>query len=698
MELVTVPKPADVAIQLRNCRLHYIFGVLPAAVASRYAQPVGHRLVRPLCCRLARGLLERLSACEGRFPSLNRSGSNDMTRRDAARLGQRPLLAITALLLTADLAHAATYYVRMDGNNANAGIANSASGAWRTIDYAADHAGAGDVIRVQAGSYSERVSPSMSGTAGNTITLVADGAVTFCGMDITNKNYLRVIGFTIDTDAGCVKATRDVELSGINTGLEFWNNTLRDAYSGGISGGTYDVRAHNSIVVGNLFTALGGGGICASALSLRGNNNFVAYNEVDGVDCDAFQIDGVHGWWLNNYLHNVLDSGNLHADFFQGASSTLGLSDNLFEANLQRGNGTLPNEHGVHMSNAGGTSCEGNPCGPMTDNLWRRNVWTKGGPFGATTTSAGPITKTRIVHDSIVDAMRYQDTHASSQSYSVWWGGGYAYPASGYVFNTLFYNGWTNDLLSSGIQPFYTDSLLLGANYNLAYTPTNTPTYTTLWTAQANPRTNVNPRLVDVAGADFHLSATSGARAGGGPLTTVNGSGSGTTFTVTAGGGGFFRGPNLNIRQYGGALTAGDAIVVGSTPLTIASVSGDAITVTSAFTWTNGQPVYWGRAVTPDIGAYPYNTGGYTLTATYARSTSTVTVTPSDASLVRFVVCYENGIPTTVDNFGPYTCSVGNGTLDVRVYPLYAGSTLYVSAAPAGTVPLPPSNVRIIGQ
>jgi hypothetical protein len=142
-------------------------------------------------------------------------------------------------------------------------------------------------------------------------------------------------------------------------------------------------------------------------------------------------------------------------------------------------------------------------------------------------------------------------------------------------------------------------------------------------------------------------------------------------------------------------LIAGDIITVGTTTRTVASVSGNTITVTSPFTWTHGTPVYLGATTTPDIGAYPYNAGGYSLTATYAVSNGTVTVTPSDASLVRFVVCYENGIPTTVDNAAPYSCSVGGGAVDVRVYPLYASKTMFVAAS-SGAVP--PTNLRIIAD
>jgi hypothetical protein len=147
------------------------------------------------------------------------------------------------------------------------------------------------------------------------------------------------------------------------------------------------------------------------------------------------------------------------------------------------------------------------------------------------------------------------------------------------------------------------------------------------------------------------------------------------------------------VSQYGGKLTAGDVITVGTDVVTVASVAGDAITVTASFIWANGDPVYLGASTTPDIGAYPYKSGGYTLTATYSLSGGTVTVTPSDASLVRFVVCYEDGIPTTVDNSSPYTCAVGAGSLAVRVYPLFASKTLFAPAAGALSAP---TNLRII--
>jgi hypothetical protein len=137
------------------------------------------------------------------------------------------------LTLLATATNAETYYVRTDGSNGNTGTTNDAGGAWLTIDYAADHVAAGDVIRVQAGTYEERVSPGVEGTdVDNTVTFVADGLVTMCGFDFpAGSDYTRVIGFTIDTDAGsCSGSLGGIVLaSGVHTHLEFWNNTIRDA-------------------------------------------------------------------------------------------------------------------------------------------------------------------------------------------------------------------------------------------------------------------------------------------------------------------------------------------------------------------------------------------------------------------------------------------------------------------------------------
>lgn len=50
---------------------------------------------------------------------------------------------------------ATTYYIRTDGNNTNAGTANTSGGAWRNLSYACSHTASGDLITVEVGTFVE---------------------------------------------------------------------------------------------------------------------------------------------------------------------------------------------------------------------------------------------------------------------------------------------------------------------------------------------------------------------------------------------------------------------------------------------------------------------------------------------------------------------------------------------------------------
>ena len=65
----------------------------------------------------------------------------------------RLLYSVIALLALAQPALATTYYIRTDGNNANAGTTDSAGGAWRTMGKCATTAVAGDTCIVGNGTY-----------------------------------------------------------------------------------------------------------------------------------------------------------------------------------------------------------------------------------------------------------------------------------------------------------------------------------------------------------------------------------------------------------------------------------------------------------------------------------------------------------------------------------------------------------------
>jgi hypothetical protein len=581
-----------------------------------------------------------------------------------------------------------TYYVRTDGSNSNNGLANTSGGAWLTIDKCADTVSAGDTCRVQAGNYAARVTPSRNGTALNPITFIADGAVEFCGIDLASNSYLRFIGFTMDTDTLCAESAGVISASApnTNTGLEFWNNTIRDADRGGVFS-SLTSRFHQSLFVGNVLSNFGAIPSAAAGsgmgFGVYGNNNLFAYNELTNIHPDGFIINGVGSQWLNNWTHDFSEASGGHPDIFQAGSSVLGFSYALIEATFQEGAGTAsPNEHTAQISNSQHVSqCGGlGLCGVMTENIWRGNIFSDlgSGTIGINQASDAGITYTRAYHNATANVQR---SAATTQRATAWFCSGCTGVTNNYLLNDLFYEGWGATPSTNPDVVFIQDAPYV-MNYNLAYDPDGSITFAAGWTNQANEVSNLDPDLNDVASHDLTLGAASAAIGAAGPLTTTSGSGTGKTFNVVAGGGGFFRGPNTNITQYGGRLTAGDVITVGTDVVTVESVATDAITVTPSFTWADAEPVYYGTDTTPDIGAYPYRAGGYALSATYVSAGGTITITPNDASLVRFAVCYDAGVPYTVDPTAPYTCAVPTGALTIRVYPRYASATLWAVATP----------------
>jgi hypothetical protein len=559
---------------------------------------------------------------------------------------------------------------------------------YATIDACADAASSGDTCLISAGTYNEIITPANSGSSGSTITFVSvSGAtVNVCGMDVSGKSYLRFIGLRFNEGAGCSDRNGGVvQMTGVNTGLEFWHDTVLNGVGNGINHVGLNDRCNKCIAVGVRATALDHASDTIGGLQFKGTNIFLGYNEIDTIDADGIYTNAINGWLVNNYYHGVTCSGGAHSDFFQTDAHDLGLSNVLFEANLHFGQGNCSDEHVGVIQNLNASQCA-TSCGAYDNQLWRRNVWLNNSTsLGISPGTQGTQNRIYYVHQTEVDLC--VEAGLATTPYCTNFRSGVDFV---YAKNNISSDAWGASV-SSNLEVFrfeVVSTFVLA--YNLAYDSNGSPSFHSQWTSQTGPQTDINPNFVSKSGSDpsawdVHLAAGSGdgsnARGTAGPLTTTSGSGTGSTFNVATNTGGFFRGPMTGLDQYGGNLTKGDVLTVGTDTCTVVSISSDAITCAETFTWANAENVFLGTDTTPDIGAYPYKAGGYTLSATYAGS-GTITITPNDASLVRFVVCFSDGVPYTVDNTSPYTCVAPAGTFSARAYHLYASPALWAVATP----------------
>jgi len=238
----------------------------------------------------------------GRKPTL-RSGA-------AGRMG----LALAVVLLAGQAAEATSWYVRKTGSNLNGG--QSAADALLTIGAAATLAQSGDTIYVGAGTYAETVTVPTSGSAGATITYLADvaggrtgdaGAVIVGntaslsqGFDISARSYITVQGFTV----------RGVAKYGIYIGGGSQNVVLRDCeadacgktgvYLSGASATISRCYLHNNAQYG------------VYGVNLNGNMDIVRTN---------IGLNGKGGAYFVNYTGRQLRFTNtvIYANTGQGA-------------------------------------------------------------------------------------------------------------------------------------------------------------------------------------------------------------------------------------------------------------------------------------------------------------------------------------------------------------------------------------------
>ena len=107
-----------------------------------------------------------------------------------------------------------TYYVRTDGSDSQNGTSNTSDGAWKTLQYAADHIKAGDTVLVADGAYAGFYvndggsigSPKTFQCLGNACEISSShsGSYAHAGINVegTSVDYVAIDGFTIHGVSG----------------------------------------------------------------------------------------------------------------------------------------------------------------------------------------------------------------------------------------------------------------------------------------------------------------------------------------------------------------------------------------------------------------------------------------------------------------------------------------------------------------
>lgn len=436
-----------------------------------------------------------------------------------------------ALLLAVRLVAAATpstNYVALTGSDLNPG---TLAAPWRTIQKAADTATPGTTVLVQPGTYNEKVTVNVSGSAGGGfITFLAAGNVTLSGAGVTGSNlfylkdrsYVRLQGFELRSHLG-VDNGSGVRLEGFGDHLEIRQCRI------------HDIRGVDAM------------GITVYGTSLTPITNLV----IDGneiYDCEPAQSEtlvlngNVSGFQVtSNYVHDV---NNIGLDFIGGeglcpdpaqdaARNGRCAWNRVVRARSNYGGGygagiyvdggrdIVIENNTVTESDLGIEIGAENPGVVATNIVVRNNVLYRndkpGLIFGGFDSTLGRVRFCQFLNNTLWnnDTLRTGDGELVIQ-----------YAETNVLRNNLIWASSQNRALTAGAG-----SLGNTLDYNLWFSdgPTNTTSFvwrSTLYSGFASYRAGtqqdansrfVPPLLADPAGADFHLATTSPARDAGDP-------------------------------------------------------------------------------------------------------------------------------------------------------------------------------------
>ncbi|HOS75671.1 MAG TPA: DUF1565 domain-containing protein, partial [Verrucomicrobiota bacterium] len=230
-----------------------------------------------------------------------------------------PLVFGGLMLWGNPLVEAATYYVALSGNDANSGAQTA---PWRTIQKAADVAGAGDTVLIGSGNYGECVKICHKVSAGACVTFDGQGVATNAQFQIASPN-VRIRNFILT--GLTTKFTGAIDLRRGAHGAYIEGNQIDTAYADSVRAVNWDFGSQTPIdpnvasrvTITNNSIAHIYNTVC---IILMGTNNLVVNNRMRDIrDADYFHVFGVSNTVRGNIcigFEDTPNSGN-HMDCFQ---------------------------------------------------------------------------------------------------------------------------------------------------------------------------------------------------------------------------------------------------------------------------------------------------------------------------------------------------------------------------------------------
>jgi hypothetical protein len=573
------------------------------------------------------------------------------------------------LVWTVTTSDAATYFVAPNGNDGAAGT--SLATALLTIQGAANNAQAGDIVRVQAGTYNEKVSLTSSGISGQPITFVADGQAVLRQFFLNNVSYVNIIGFEI-TQTSYVSSgpyTRGIIVGGACDHIGIIDNNIHDIQADGIwaagssvptyitiRGNTIDYMGHIPGIYSNSFVS------AISGTFVTPHHWVIEYNAISRSG-DFIDVYGTNFVLRNNYMHNFNERywtnapNAQHSDMFQCGSDQIvaGTRFHVIERNFCGDSTNLNSHFGIWQDTmqAGDTNI-----------TIRGNVGYNFGSTGIGVISAGHV----VSYNNTF----YKMQQAAGGTVLQWYKKSYSsnYPTLCMAANTIIDdyglgNGDTIYVQTVGNNPVIQN--------NLGYLAGTDPSFVS----------TSNPMFVDPVNHDFHLQAISPANNAGANVVWVTSSnGSGTSFGVN----------DAQLLCDGFGMVDGDTITLANGQTTwVTNITANILNVSTSVTWTKNMAVYWGKYSRADIGALPFGSKTLSTARLYQTGNDYSVGTTGDA---RGVWYYVDGIPTTWVSTPPFTATITSGIVTAKAYALYAQpNPVVVAIITHGTLPTPPSGL-----